>query len=70
MRPPGRTKWYNGESELVTAPNALELDRLLPSHYDMWKRVIADPTALHDYVRSFEYSCELELVEIGDDVSV
>jgi L-ascorbate 6-phosphate lactonase len=54
----------------VTAPNALELDRLLPSHYDMWKRVIADPTALHDHVRSFEYSCELELVEIGDDVSV
>jgi L-ascorbate 6-phosphate lactonase len=32
---PGRTKWYNEESELVTAANALELDRLLPSHYDM-----------------------------------
>ena len=65
---PGRTKWYNEESELVTAANALELDRLLPSHYDMWKRMTADPTALHDHVRSFEYPRKLELVEIGDDV--
>jgi len=67
---PGRTKWYNEESELVTAANALELDRLLPSHYDMWKRTTADPTALHDHVGSFEYPRELELVEIGDDVSL
>lgn len=31
---PMRTKWYNDESELVTAADALELDRLL-DHRDM-----------------------------------
>lgn len=67
---PARTKWYNDESELVTAANALELDRLLPSHWDMWKRLTADPTALHDHVRSFDYPRRLELVEIGDSVSL
>jgi L-ascorbate 6-phosphate lactonase len=65
---PGRTKWYNDESELVTAANALELDRLLPSHWDMWKRLTADPTALHEHLRSFDYPRRLELVEIGDSV--
>ncbi len=67
---PTRTKWYNDESELVTAANALELDRLLPSHWDMWKRLTAEPTTLHDHVRSFDYPRRLELLEIGDSVSL
>lgn len=67
---PERTKWYNEESELVTAATALEFDRLLPSHWDMWKRLTADPTALHDHIRSFDYPRRLELVETGDSVSL
>lgn len=67
---PGRTKWYNDEGELVTAANDLELDRLLPTHWDMWKRLTADPTALHDHIQSFDYPNRLELLEIGDEVQL
>jgi L-ascorbate 6-phosphate lactonase len=40
------TKWYNIEAELTTAAKDLGLTRLLPSHWDMWKRLTADPTSL------------------------
>ncbi|MFO7926482.1 MAG: MBL fold metallo-hydrolase [Halobacteriota archaeon] len=67
---PTRTKWYNDETQLIEAANALELDRVLPSHWDMWKRLTADPTALHYHVRSFEYPRSITLVEIGDSVAL
>lgn len=63
---PKRTQWYCDETELVEATNALRIDRLLPSHWDMWKGLTADPTSLHHHVRSFEYPRRLEIVEIGD----
>ena len=63
---PTRTKWYNDENELVEAASDLRADRLLPSHWDMWKRLTADPTALHHHVRSFEHPRRLELLEVGD----
>ncbi|MFW6385367.1 MAG: MBL fold metallo-hydrolase [Halodesulfurarchaeum sp.] len=67
---PTRTKWYNDENQIVEAANALRLTRLLPSHWDMWKGLTADPTALYQHVRSFEYPEDLEIVEIGDRVDV
>lgn len=63
---PTRTKWYNDESELTEAAAALKMERLLPSHWDMWKRLTADPTALHHHSSSFEYPHQLALLEIGD----
>ena len=69
-REPKYTKWYSDEGEIVDAARQLQLDRLLPTHWDMWKGLTADPTALHDHVRSFEYPARLELVEIGDRVQV
>ncbi|QKY21532.1 MBL fold metallo-hydrolase [Halolamina sp. CBA1230] len=69
-REPNYTKWYNDEGEAVEAASALRVDRLLPSHWDMWKGLTADPTALHDHVDSFEHPHSLELVEIGDRVDV
>jgi L-ascorbate 6-phosphate lactonase len=65
-REPTRTEWYADETEVVDAANALEIDRLLPSHWDMWKGLTADPAALHPHARSFEYPDRLEVVEIGD----
>jgi L-ascorbate 6-phosphate lactonase len=69
-RKPERTKWYNDENEVLAAARQLRLDRLVPTHWDMWKGLTADPTALHDHARSFEYPRRLELVEIGDRIDV
>ena len=67
---PVRTKWYADENQIVKAASDLRLDRLLPSHWDMWKGLTADPTALTDHARSFESPERLELVEIGDRVDL
>jgi L-ascorbate 6-phosphate lactonase len=69
-REPKRTRWYNDENEIVEIAAALECDRLLPSHWDMWKGLTADPTALHRHVRSFDRPRRLEIVEIGDRVDL
>lgn len=64
------TTWYMDEQQVIEAANALQLDRLLPTHYDMWKGVGADPTALHSHAASYEYPRVIEHVEIGDRVDV
>ncbi|MFB6070879.1 MAG: MBL fold metallo-hydrolase [Halanaeroarchaeum sp.] len=69
-RTPTRTRWYNDENQIVEAASALQPSRLLPTHWDMWKRLTADPTALHHHVRGFEYPQSLSVVEIGDRVDL
>jgi L-ascorbate 6-phosphate lactonase len=69
-REPKRTRWYNDENQAVRAASDLQFDRFLPSHWDMWKGLTADPTSLVHHARSFEYPERLELVEIGDRVDV
>lgn len=54
----------------VEDANELRLDTLLPSHWDMWKGVTADPTALYHHVRSFPYPKRLDVVEIGDRIDL
>ena len=65
-----RTKWYNDENEIIEAANELELDRLLPSHWDMWRGMTTDPTVLHNHAASFAYPESLEVVRIGDRVDL
>jgi L-ascorbate 6-phosphate lactonase len=67
---PTRKQWYADENQVVEAAAALQLDRLLPSHWDMWKGLTADPTVLFDHVRSFDHPRRLELVEIGDRTDI
>ncbi|WP_336363449.1 MBL fold metallo-hydrolase [Halalkalicoccus salilacus] len=67
---PERTRWYNDENAIVEAANDLRLDRLLPSHWDMWRGLTADPTVLHHHAASFEHPRKLEIVEIGDRVEL
>jgi L-ascorbate 6-phosphate lactonase len=67
---PTYTQWYSDENMVVEAATQLGLDRLLPSHWDMWKGLTADPTALHAHVRSFDVPRTLEIVEIGDSFDV
>ena len=65
---PATKRWYCDEADAVEIARTLRADRLLPSHWDMWKGLTADPTALHDHVRSFQFPRRLEIVEIGDRV--
>lgn len=67
---PTRTRWYNDENEIVEIAAALRLDRLLPTHWDMWKGLTADPKVLHHHTRSFAYPRNLEIAEIGDRVDL
>ncbi len=63
---PRYTKWYSDENEIVEAAVELRLDRLIPTHWDMWRGLTADPTALHHHARSFEHPRRVDVVEIGD----
>ncbi|MFC4986537.1 MULTISPECIES: MBL fold metallo-hydrolase [Saliphagus] len=65
-----RTRWYSDENEVIEAANDLRIDRLLPSHWDMWKGLTADPKVLHHHARSFDYPRRLEISEIGDRVDL
>lgn len=69
-REPVRTKWYSTENEVVKAASDLQFDRFLPSHWDMWKGMTADPKVLHHHTRSYAYPESLEVVEIGDRVDL
>jgi len=65
-----RTKWYSDENMIIEAANELQLDTLLPSHWDMWKGMTTEPTVLHNHARSFDYPKTLQVVEIGDRVDL
>jgi len=65
-REPTHTTWYSDENMAAEAANQLQADRLLPTHWDMWKGLTADPTVLFDHVRSFEYPRTVDVLEIGD----
>jgi L-ascorbate 6-phosphate lactonase len=67
---PVRTQWYSTENDVVKAASDLRFDRLLPSHWDMWRGMTADPKVLHHHARSYEFPRRLELVEIGDRVDL
>ena len=69
-REPTLTTWYNDETEAVALARQLQLDRLVPTHWDMWKGLTADPSALHAHVDGFDFPRQLELAEIGDRLDV
>jgi L-ascorbate 6-phosphate lactonase len=69
-REPERTKWYNDETQVMDLAETLEIDRLVPTHWDMWKGLTADPTTLFDHRRSRAYPRRIEVTEIGDRVDV
>lgn len=69
-REPVETTWYNDEAEIAEAARELQLDRLIPTHWDMWKGLTADPTTIHAHGRSFEYPRQVDIVEIGDRFEV
>jgi len=69
-RTPTYTQWYSDENDVVEAARQLCLDRLLPTHWDIWKGLTADPSAVVHHARSFEHPDRVEVVEIGDRVEL
>lgn len=65
-REPTYTKWYADENAAAEAANQLQTDRLVPTHWDVWKGLTADPSAIWDHIRGFEFPRTLETLEIGD----
>ena len=65
-----RTKWYCDENQIIKAASDLGVDRLLPSHWDMWKGMTADPDALRNHARTFDRPNRLEIIEIGDRIDL
>lgn len=65
-----RVKWYMNGDEVIEACNALQLDRLLPTHHDMWKGFRGSPSILHDHASSSMYPRTIDVVEIGDRVEL
>jgi L-ascorbate 6-phosphate lactonase len=63
-------RWYSSPNEVAEAADQLGLDRLLPSHWDIWKGLTADPRSVRDHTRSFSHPRTVEVVEIGDRVSL
>jgi len=61
---------YMDENQVVKAANNLQLDRLLPTHYGMWKGLDADPKVLHEHATSFEYPRSIEPIKLGDRVAI
>jgi L-ascorbate 6-phosphate lactonase len=65
-REPKYTKWYSDENEIIEAAGELQVDTLLPTHWDIWKGLNADPSVLHHHARSFDYPETVRIIEIGD----
>jgi L-ascorbate 6-phosphate lactonase len=67
---PRYTKWYNDENAAVECARQLRAERLLPTHFDAWRGLTADPTALVHHARGFEYPRRVLPVEVGDRVDL
>ena len=67
---PTETTWYNDEAAAITAARQLQLTRLVPTHWDMWRGLTADPTALFSHAASFQYPESIELLQIGDRLAL
>lgn len=65
-----RTQWYLDENGFVEAASDLRIDRLLPSHWDVWKGMTADPASLHHHARNFDHPRRIEVIEIGDRIDL
>lgn len=65
-----RRKVYMDYDEVVEVANALQLDRVAPSHYRMWKGVGADPSVLKHHSSSFDYPQVIEEIEVGDRLEI
>lgn len=65
-----RVRWYCDENDAVEVAGAVGADRLLPTHWDVWRGLTAEPSVLHHHARTFDRPRRVEVVAVGDRVSV
>jgi len=65
-----RVSWYMNSDEVIEAANDLRIDRLLPTHYDMWNGVDGDRKAVFEAARSHEYPRRIDPIRIGDRIDL
>lgn len=63
-------RWYMDGDEVIRAANALRVEQLVPTHYDLWKGFEGDPKVLHEHATSFEYPRTVEVARVGDRIDV
>ncbi|WP_248905447.1 MBL fold metallo-hydrolase [Halocatena marina] len=64
------TRWYMDGNEMIKAAVALGVERLVPTHYNLWKGFETDPKVLHDHAVSFRYPNVIEMVRVGDRLDI
>jgi L-ascorbate 6-phosphate lactonase len=67
---PDRVSWYMHGDQVIEAANDLRIDRLLPTHYDMWNGVDGDRKVIFEHARSHEYPRRIDPIRIGDRVDL
>jgi len=67
---PRTVKWYMNGDQVIETCNALEMDRLLPTHHDMWKGFGASPSVLHDHAASSQHPKTIDVIEVGDRIEL
>lgn len=67
--PRSSCNYLNG-NDIIKSANALETERLLPTHYDLWKGWNADPKVLPEYASSYPYPRTIEMISIGDRIDM
>jgi L-ascorbate 6-phosphate lactonase len=65
-----RVSWYMHPDQVIEAANALRIDRLLPTHYDMWNGVDGDRKAVFEAARSHAYPRRIDPIRIGDRIDL
>ncbi len=66
---PQYTKWYNDENEIIKAATQLDLEVLVPTHWDMWRGLTADPTALVHHARRMPAPEQVRVLSMGDQIT-
>ena len=65
-----RVSWYMHPDQVIEAANDLRIDRLLPTHYDMWNGVDGDRKAVFEAARSHPYPRRIDPIRIGDRIDL
>lgn len=63
-------RWYMDGDEVIRAANALRVEQLVPTHWDLWKGFEGDPKVLHEHATSMAYPRTVEVARVGDRIDV
>ena len=62
--------WYADGNEVIDIARALDLGQLVPTHWDMWRGLTANPRSLYRHAESRWFPDRLTIAEVGDRLDV